>query len=153
MTNYQETRTTQHEAGQEQRAFTFKATQVIWLFLGILESLIALRILFKLIAVNAENPFANLLYSTTHLFVAPFTSLVGAPAAGGMVFEFYSIIAMIVYWLVGWGVERIIYVFFYRSRGTVSVTQTHVAEHTPQQATLDSSQTTVTTKQPDPRLP
>jgi YggT family protein len=134
MADYKEVRTTEHESGQEQRVATFKATQLIWLLLGLLEAAIALRIVFKLIAVNAANPFATVLYKLTDFFVAPFASLVGAPAAGGMVLEISSIIAMIVYLLIGWALERIVYVLFYRPSGPVSVRQTIVADHTPQQA-------------------
>ena len=145
MTDYREVRTTEHEQGQEQRVATFKATQIIWLLLGLLEAAIALRVVFKLIGVNAANPFAALIYSFTNLFVAPFTSLIGAPAAGGMVLEISSIIAMIVYLLVAWGLERIVYVLFYRPRGPVSVRQTIVTDHTPQVVEpVAPSQTTVT---------
>jgi hypothetical protein len=144
MRDYQEVRTTQHESGREQRFATFKATQMIWLLLGLLEAVIALRVLFKLIGVNAANPFATLLYNVSNLFVAPFASLVGAPQAGGMVLEISSIIAMIVYLLIAWALERIVYVLFYRPRGPVSVRQTIVADHTPQQAPLGVSQTMTT---------
>jgi YggT family protein len=144
MTDYREVRTTQHEAGQEQRVATFRATQLIWLLLGLVEAAIALRVVFKLIGVNAENAFATLLYGVTNLFVAPFASLTGAPAAGGMVLEISSIIAMIVYLLVGWALERIVYVLFYRPRGPVSVRQTTVADHTAQQVPLGGSQTMTT---------
>lgn len=143
MTDYKEVRTTEHEAGQEQRVATFKATQLIWLLLGLLEAGIALRVMFKLIGVNAANPFARLLYNVTDLFVAPFASLTGAPAAGGMVLEISSIIAMIVYLLIGWALERIVYVLFYRPRGPVSIRQTTVADHTPQQGqTITTDRTT-----------
>jgi uncharacterized protein YggT (Ycf19 family) len=131
MTAYKEVRTTQHESGREQRVATFKVTQLIWLLLGILESGIALRVVFKLIAVNAANPFAALLYKVTDLFVAPFASLIGAPKAGGMVLEISSVIAMIVYFLIAWALERIVYVLFYRPRGPVSVRQTSVSDQTP----------------------
>jgi len=97
-----------------------------------------------LIAVNEANSFATLLYSVTGFFLAPFASLAKAPAAGGSVLEVSSIIAMIVYLLIGWALERIVYVLFYRPRGSVSVKQTTIAEHTPQQASVDTSQTTVT---------
>ena len=144
MTDYQEVRTTEHEQGRDLRIETFKMTQLIWLFLGILEALIALRVLFKLIGVNAANSFATLLYNVTNLFVAPFASLVEAPAAGGMVLEISSIIAMIVYLLIAWAAERIVYVLFYRPRGPVSVRQTIVADHTPQQAVISGDQTMTT---------
>jgi YggT family protein len=144
MTDYKEVRTTEHEAGQEQRVATFKATQLIWLLVGLLEAGIALRFVFKLIGVNAANSFATLLYSVTDLFVAPFASLTGAPAAGGMVLEISSIIAMIVYLLIGWAMERIVYVLFYRPRGgPVSVRQTVVADRTSQQGqTITTDRTT-----------
>lgn len=156
MTDYHDVTTTEHEQGREQRVATFKVTQLIWLLLGILEALIALRVFFKLIGVNAGNTFATLLYNVTDLFVAPFTSLIGAPAAGGMVLEISSVIAMIVYFLIAWTFERIVYVLFYRPRGPVSVRQTSVSDHAPLQSQttttdritaptpLASSQTTVT---------
>lgn len=130
MTHYQEVRTTQNEVGHEQRVATFKVTQMIWLLLSILEAAIGLRVLFKLIAVNPANTFAALLYKVTGLFVAPFASLIGAPAMDGMVLEISSILAMIVYFLIAWGLERIVYVLFYRPRGPVSVSQTTIAERT-----------------------
>ncbi len=142
MTDYKETRTTQHEAGSEQRVATFKATQLIWLLLGLLEAAIALRVIFKLVGVNAANSFATFLYSVTGFFLAPFASLAKAPAAGGSVLEVSSIIAMIVYLLVFWALERIVYVIFYRPRGPVSVKQTTIAEHTPAQTPGSTSQTT-----------
>ena len=144
MSNYQEVRTTREEAGREQRIATFKVTQLIWLLLGLLEAVIALRVVFKLIGVNAANPFAAFLYRLTDLFVAPFVGLTGAPAVGNMVLEISSVIAMIVYFLVAWGLERIVYVVFYRPRGAVSTRQTVISEHTPQQAPLGVSQTTTT---------
>jgi hypothetical protein len=144
MTDFKEVRTTQHEQGQEQRVATFKVTQIIWLLLGLLEAVLALRFVFKLVGVNAANAFATLLYNVTNLFVAPFASLTGAPAAEGMVLEISTIIAMIVYLLIAWALERIVYVLFYRPRGPVSVSQTTVADHTPAQAPLGVSRTTTT---------
>jgi hypothetical protein len=144
MTQYKEVRTSQHEVGQEQRLASFKATQLIWWLVGLLEAVLALRFIFKLIGVNAGNPFASFLFGLTNFFVAPFASLTGAPAVGGMVFEFSTLLAMIIYGLVGWGIERLVYVLFYRPRGPVSTSQTTVTDHTPEE-TSGSSQTTTTT--------
>ena len=144
MTDYKEVRTSQHEQGSEQRVATFRATQIIWLLLGILEAVLALRFVFKLIAVNAANSFAAFLYNITNLFVAPFASLVGAPQGYGMVLEISTLIAMAVYLLIAWGLEKIVDVAFYRPRGPVSVRQTIVSDHTPVQAPVGVSRTTVT---------
>jgi hypothetical protein len=120
MTDYKEVRTTEHEQGREQRAATFKATQMIWLLWGLLEAVLALRVIFKLIGVNAANPFAALLYSFTGFVVAPFASLARAPAAGGMVLEISSIIAMIVYLLIAWGIATAIFVVLFIWRSVLS---------------------------------
>jgi len=63
-----------------------------------------------------------------------------------MVLEISSIIAMIVYLLIGWALERIVYVIFYRPRGPVSVRQTVIADHIPPQESVNvsASQTTIT---------
>ena len=145
MTDYKEVRTTEHEQGREQRVATFKATQLIWLLLGILETVLALRFIFKLIGVNAANPFASFLYNLSGFFVKPFASLTGAPEAAGMVFEFSTLLAMIIYGLAGWGLERLVFLLIYRPRGPRTVSQTTVAEHTPPQSTSSGSQTTTTT--------
>jgi hypothetical protein len=120
-----EVQTTQKEPERERRIFTFKATQVVWLLFGILEALIALRIGLKLIGANPSSPFAVFVYGLTSLFLFPFTGLTGTPSAGGMVLEISSVIAMVVYALIAWALERMIWVIFYRPRGpVVGVTQT-----------------------------
>ncbi len=124
MTNYRQVSTTQQESGAGHRLFTFQATQLIWLCLGLLESLFALRILLKLMAANPANPFATLLYSVTGVFLVPFAGLTGSPAAAGMVLEVSTVIAMLVYALLGWLLEQLVWVLFYRPRAAAAVTQT-----------------------------
>jgi uncharacterized protein YggT (Ycf19 family) len=119
----------QREPERELRILTFKATQVVWLLFGMLETLIALRILLKLIGANPGSPIAALIYAFTDLFLFPFAGLTPTPAAGGMVLEISSLFAMLIYALVAWAIERIIWVIFYRPRGPiVEVTQTTTHE-------------------------
>ena len=124
MTNYQSTSTTQSDPGREQRAFTFKATQLIWLGLGLLQTMLGLRLLLKLIGANAASPFAALLYKVTDPFLIPFVGLVGTPTAGGATLEITTVVAMIVYGLLAWALERLVWVLFYRPRSTETVTTT-----------------------------
>ena len=109
----------QNEPERELRIFTFKLTQLVWLFFGILETLIAMRILLKLIAANPNSPIAALIYMFTDLFLFPFAGLTATPSAGGMVLELSSLFAMVIYALVAWAIERTIWVIFYRPRGPV----------------------------------
>jgi len=124
-----EVQTTQKEPERERRILTFKATQLVWIFLGILEALLALRFVLKLIGANEASPFAVFVYSFTKLFLWPFAGLTGTPTAGAMVFEFTTLIAMVVYALIAWAIERIIFVIFYRPRGPVTETTT-TGKHT-----------------------
>ena len=149
MTQFKEVRTSQHEAGQEQRVASFKITQLIWWVLGLLEALLGLRFLFKLIGANPNNPFATFLYELTDFFVRPFATLTGTPTAGNMVFEFSTLITMIVYVLIAWGLERLFYVIFYRPRGPVSTKQTIVSDQAPQVTSSGSQTTTTTTEHKD----
>lgn len=131
MTNQRmtEVKSVQQEPEREQRIFTFKITQLIWLFLGILEALIALRIGLKLIGANPDSPIVSLIYGFTSLFLFPFAEMVATPSAGGMVLELSSLFAMVIYALIAWAVERIIWVLFYRPRGpVVDTTQTTTSE-------------------------
>ena len=125
-----EVTTSQREPEREQRIRTFKATQLIWLLLGILEALIALRIGLKLIGANPDSPIVALIYGFTYLFLFPFTGLVGSPTAGSMVLELSSMFAMLIYGLIAWAVERVVWLIFYRPSGgpVVGTTQTTTSE-------------------------
>jgi len=125
-----EVRTSQNEPEREQRIFSFKATQLIWLGLGILEALIALRIGLKLIGANPDSPIVALIYGFTYLFLFPFEGMTSTPAAGSMVLELSSFFAMGIYALIAWAVERVVWLIFYRPRGpVVAVTETVTSEN------------------------
>jgi len=125
-----EVRTTQSEPEREQRIFTFKATQLIWLLFGILEALIALRIGLMLIGANPNSPIVALIYGFTYLFLFPFEGLIGSPTAGNMVLELSSMFAMLIYGLIAWATERVVWLVFYRPRGpVVAVTETATSEN------------------------
>ena len=124
-----EVQTTQEEPEQERRIFSFKATQVIWLLLGILEVLLVLRFALKLIAANPDSPIAAAIYGFTGLFLFPFAGLTATPAVGGMVLEISTLIAMAVYALIAYAVERVVWLIFYRPKeALVSTTRTSSSE-------------------------
>ena len=125
-----QTTTSQRDPGLERRIATFKITYVIWLVLGLLEALIGLRILLKLMAANPANPFAMLVYNFSYIFVFPFLTLTATPTASGIVLEIGSFIAMGVYALLFWAIERLVWVILYRPRqAAVDVTQSTTNEH------------------------
>lgn len=123
-------RTSQNEPEREQRIFTLKATQWVWLLFGVLEALIALRIGLLLIGANPDSPIVAAIYGFTSLFLFPFSGLIGSPSVGSMVLELSSLFAMLIYALIAWAIERIIWLIFYRPRGpVVGVTETTTSEN------------------------
>ena len=124
-----EVRTSNSEPEREQRIFTFKASQLIWLLFGVLEVLIALRIGLKLVGANPDNTMVALIYGITAVFLLPFEGLIGSPAVGGVVLEISSMFAMLIYAMFAWVVERTVWLIFYRPRGpVVAITQTTTSE-------------------------
>jgi hypothetical protein len=104
-TDQTESRTYDPYAGR--RATSIKITRAIYLLLGLIEALLALRFMLKALAANAEAGFAQLIYAVTGPLVAPFTGLFGTPqAASGAVFELHTVIAVVIYALVAWLVVR-----------------------------------------------
>ena len=125
-----EVRTSQREPEREQRIFTFKASQLIWLLFGALEVLIALRIGLKLIGANPESPIVAMIYGFTSLFLVPFVGLIESPTVGSMVLEISSLFAIAVYAWIAVALERVVWLIFYRPRGpVVGVTETTTSEH------------------------
>jgi YggT family protein len=98
----------------EQEWWAFRVTQAVWLFIGIVEIFIGLRVLLKLVAANPNNAFASFVYGVAGVFLAPFFGLTGSPAANGVVLEIPSLIAMAVYALIGWAVVRILWLLLIR---------------------------------------
>ena len=97
-----------------------------------LEGLIALRIGLKLIGANPDSGFAILIYNFSNIFLFPFAGLTSSYTAGAVVLEVSSFIAMVVYALVFWAIERVVWVIFYRPReAPVAVThRTSSEQHT-----------------------
>ena len=124
-----EVRASQSKPEREQRIFTFKASQWIWLLLYIVEVLIALRIGMKLMGANPDSPIVVLIYGFTALFLIPFVGMVGSPTSGGMVLEVSSIYAMGIYALIAVAFERLVWLIFYRPRRpVVGVSETTTSE-------------------------
>jgi YggT family protein len=110
---YVQRRTIRNTAA-EQRIVVAKVTQVLWLLFGFLEALIGIRIVLRLIGANPVAFFSQIIYAITDVFLWPFAGLTPNPGVGPYVLEVTSIIGMIVYALIAWGLTRLIWVLFYR---------------------------------------
>jgi len=84
------------------------AARIIWYIAGVLLVLLAFRFVLALLGANPSNQFANFIYSVSHPFVAPFFSLFGYDLKYGVSrFETFTLVAMLVYTVVAWGLARL----------------------------------------------
>lgn len=98
------------EAAQARRAYAAARTrQIIYLVLGILETFLILRFALELLAANPEAAFTSFIYALTEPFVAPFEGVFPMPQTRGAVLDLASVLAMIVYALLVWGIVSVIY--------------------------------------------
>lgn len=86
----------------------YRGTQVVWYIVGLIEVLLAFRFVLKLLAANPAAGFTNFIYTLTYPFAAPFLSVFRMSRVEGSIFEWTTILAMFVYWLIGWGITKML---------------------------------------------
>ena len=91
---------------------SFTAGRMIYYILGIIEVLLTFRLIFKLLGANPNSGFVSLIYSISQVFTVPFTAIFRSAATQGIetkaVIEPSTIIAMVVYTLIAWGIVKLI---------------------------------------------
>lgn len=84
----------------------------VWFLFGLLEVLLAFRLILKLLGANPASGFVSFIYTITSGFTAPFRGIFSTPTAQGdvvtSVFETGTILAMVVYALVAWGIVKLV---------------------------------------------
>jgi len=79
----------------------------VWYILSILEVLLAFRLILKLMAANPGAGFTNLIYSVTWPFIAPFLAVFPKTVVESSVFEWTTLLAMFVYWMIAMAIIRL----------------------------------------------
>jgi uncharacterized protein YggT (Ycf19 family) len=80
---------------------------ILWVT-GLILALLGIRVVLSLLGANQVNPFASLIYGLTAPLVAPFFGLFGYTMQYGVVrFEIETLVAMLVYALIGYGLARL----------------------------------------------
>ena len=78
--------------------------------LGIVEFLLSFRIILKLFGASASAPFVSWIYETTQPLLTPFIGAFPSPRLeGGLVIEFSSLFALIVFAFVGYLIDNLVF--------------------------------------------
>lgn len=85
----------------------FKGTQIVWYLLGLLEIFLAFRFVLKLTGANPGAGFTSFIYGATWPFTAPFNAVFLKTIVQGSIFEWTTLLAMLVYWLIAYGIIQL----------------------------------------------
>ncbi len=104
-------------AAANQNAAVARIIRIIDFIFGVLEVLLALRVVLHALGANPGNPFADLVYGITNPFVVLFSTLFVNPVIGRTaVLELTTIVAMIVYAILAWIIGRVLWLLLSRPR-------------------------------------
>ena len=86
----------------------FRGTQAVWYILGIIELLLAFRFILKLLGANPAAGFTSFIYNVSSVFAAPFLAVFrSSRIVEGSVFEWTTLLAMVVYGIIAWGIIKL----------------------------------------------
>lgn len=85
----------------------FKGTQIVWYLLSLLEVLLVFRFVLKFLGANPGAGFTNFIYSLTWPFTAPFLAVFSKTIVQGSIFEWTTLLAMLVYWMIALAIVKL----------------------------------------------
>lgn len=105
--------TTTRNTSVKSTATSSQTTEYLIYFLfGLLEILLAFRLVLKLTGASISSSFVGLIYGITGIFIMPFEGIFRRGFAQGVettaVLEPSTLVAIIVYAVVAWGVVRLL---------------------------------------------
>jgi len=96
---------------------------LIYYLFGALEILLAFRLILKLTGANIASAFVSLIYGLTRIFILPFEGIFQRGYVQGVetsaVLEPATLVAIIVYAVLAWGIIKLIRIFSGERQQTV----------------------------------
>jgi hypothetical protein len=84
-------------------SYNFRLAATVGFIVGIVDVLIAGRFLGKLLGASSQSAFVDFIYHVSAPLVAPFTGIFGDTGSKSNLFETASLVAIVVYAVIGWG--------------------------------------------------
>ncbi len=85
---------------------------LVYYFFGFLEILLTFRLILKIAGASLTSGFVRFIYTVTSIFTMPFDGIFRKAVAPGMeavsIFEPGTMVAIIVYILIAWGIVKLI---------------------------------------------
>jgi hypothetical protein len=88
---------------------------LVYFFFGLLEVLLAFRLVLKLTGASIYSAFVGLIYGLTGIFILPFEGIFHRGYAPGVettsVLEPSTLVAIVVYAVLAWGIVKLVRIF------------------------------------------
>lgn len=102
-----EIRTQHPQAVYAKKKTIFRIYQVIWYILGLIEVVLGFRVALKMLAASPGG-FTNMIYTISNPLALPFRGILYTPVTQGSVLELSTLLAMVVYALVAYGIVQLL---------------------------------------------
>jgi hypothetical protein len=86
----------------------YRGIQIVWYITGLIEAILAFRFILKLLGANPAAGFSSFIYGMSYPFAVPFLNVFRITHVRGSVFEWTTLLAMLVYWLIAWGIVKLL---------------------------------------------
>jgi hypothetical protein len=96
-----------HKVYQTKKAI-FRTYQIVWYILGVVEVLLAFRVLLKLLGAYPYSGFTNFIYVMSNPFALPFAGVLRVTVTEEAVMEWSTVIAMLVYAIIAYGIVALL---------------------------------------------
>lgn len=86
----------------------YRGTQIVWYILGLVEVLLLFRFILKLLGANPAAGFSSFIYGITYIFAAPFLNVFRISTVAGSIFEWTTLLAMLVYLVIAYAIIKLL---------------------------------------------
>jgi len=94
----------EHASTSVAGSYNFRLAAIVGFIVGVVDILIAGRFLGKLLGASSQSAFVNFIYHVSAPLVAPFAGIFGDTGSKSNLFETASLVAIVVYAVIGWGI-------------------------------------------------
>jgi hypothetical protein len=89
-------------------AYSLRTEQAVWLITAVVAVILSIRFVFKMLAASTQSGFVRFIFDITQALIAPFHSIFNTAASGNFVFEPETLVAIVIYSLIGWGLVALV---------------------------------------------
>src|SRR5262249_5238469 len=108
------------------RLAAYRLTQLVYWVFGLIEGLIAIRLILKALGANPSAGFSQFIYGITAPLLRPFVRLFANPAYQNAVLELSSIVALMVYALLAWLIAKLVWILIGETRSAIKTHSTQM---------------------------